>query len=174
MRVIHPRPGRAAVILEDDRAHESGIALEVLDARSPRPQHAPQPIGVQRMQRLIVNRRFDHDLVRAEPVARFEGAVRAHTGLAFDLQHRMAIGDDAHRPSGCIRRTALAPREDLRARIGFSALAQRTQRRRILETHRWQVKVFTPPERSEIYGDDASGNRIGPELSCYHPGLKAS
>ena len=150
MRMIEPRAGGAAVILEDHDAHEPRVALQILHPRPPRPQHAPQAIGVERVQRLIVDRRFDDHFVRAEAVARFEQAVGTHVGLAFDAQHRMTIRHDAHRPSRHVGRPALAPREDLRTGIGFASFAERTLRRRILEPHRLELEIIPAPERPEI------------------------
>ena len=171
------------MVLEDDDARKSCVSFQIVDPRPPRPQHAPQSIGVERVQRLIVNRRFDNHLVRAEAVARFEQAVRAHVGAALDLQHRIAIGHHAHRPSRQVRGTALAPRQDLRTGMRFATFAERTLRGRILEPRRLEIEVVSAAERSEIDRDRAAGDRIGSELSrdhvcafcasvAYHPGSK--
>ena len=164
MRMIEPGAGGAPVILEDDDAGEARVALQILDARPPRPQHAPQVIGVERVQRLIVNRRFDDHLVGAEAVARLEQALGSHARLALDAQHRMAIRDDAHRPAGHVGRSAFAPRQDLGAGVGLAPFAERALRRRILEADRLELEIVAPLERPEIDRDDPSRDRIGSKL----------
>ena len=128
----------------------------------------------ERMQRLIVQRRFNDHFVRAEAVARFEEPVGTHVETAFDPQHRIAVRDDAHRPSGDIRGTTLAPRQDLRPRIGLAPLTQRTRRRCIVEPHWFEIEIVSPLEGCAIDHHRTPGDRIAPQLRGYHPGRNAS
>src|SRR3954468_1589480 len=121
-----------------------------MDPRPPRPQYPPQTVDVERLQRLIVHRRFDDHLVRAQSVARFKQSARSHIEVALDPQHGMPIGHDAHRPAGEIRRTTFAPRQDLRTGLGLAALAERTLRRRILEANTPELEIVAPLEGTHI------------------------
>src|SRR5687768_18552113 len=69
MRVIQPRTRRPPMILENDDARETRVALQILQPGPPGPEHAPQAIGLERVERLIVQRGFDDDFMSAEAVS---------------------------------------------------------------------------------------------------------
>jgi len=169
--MIQPCSSRAAVIFEHDDTAKARVALQILDARSPRPQHAPQAIHVERVQRPIVNRRLDDHFVSAKTITRFEQPTGPHFRAAFDLQHRVAIRDDTDGPSGDIGRATLAPRENLRTGVSLASFAERARSRRILEAHGFKLEIIAPLERAEIDGDHAAGDWIGPQLSSNQDAL---
>ncbi len=98
MRMGQSRPGRSAVVLEDQDVTEAHVVQEI---------GHPIAIGVDHFDHLaravlagllIVRRRFDHDLVRADaahPVVEPFGLL---VEAPFDPEGRIAVRDDPHAP----------------------------------------------------------------------------
>ena len=78
----------------------------------------------------LVVRALDDDFVRADAVHHVVDAVAALVQVAFDLQRRKLVGDDAHPPARPVRpRARLAVGEDF-GRRGVLVAGQKADRSR--------------------------------------------
>lgn len=101
--VFERRTGGGAVILEDEDVAEAKIFTEVQHPIPIGPEHVLDFLGRHVGQAVFVTCRFDYDLVGSDPVHPVVETETFAAEIAFDLEGRELIGDDADRPIGRIR-----------------------------------------------------------------------
>src|SRR5690349_14053106 len=109
MRMLEARAGLRAMILEDDHVAKALVTLEIQYAVAIGPQHLFDLERFKVRHTNVMLGRFDHHLVRPDPVHQIVYALAAPSRVTFNPQCRKLVRDAAHSPSGLIRRSAGYP-----------------------------------------------------------------